>query len=168
MTMKKIFGLLLAALLLAACGSSQMSAEQKAARNAEQIRTVRKAVEARRFVVEANYMLPRRGPARHIDYGYSIELRGDTLISCLPYFGRAYNVPYGGGKGLNFTAPVSDYNCRWTKDRSWRIEMNVDNGEDQLLYMVEVFETGQASISVMARERETISFNGKFAEPKKL
>ena len=30
-------------------------------------------------------------------------------FSQLPYFGRAYSIPYGGGQGLMFNAPIDQY-----------------------------------------------------------
>lgn len=165
--MKKIIVLMSAVLLLTACGASRMTADQKVARDEQVVRTVTEAIDRRHYMVEADYMYPRRGSGRHLDYGYSVEVRGDTLVSYLPYFGRAYNIPYGGGKALNFTAPISKYSCRRVKDHLYRIEMIVNNEEDILHYSLEMYDTGQTTIHVASREREQISFSGQFAESKK-
>ena len=45
-----------------------------------------------------------KGRSRALTSDYSIEIRNDSVFSYLPYFGVAYNVPYGGGKGLIFNA----------------------------------------------------------------
>ena len=42
-----------------------------------------------------------KGGSKHLTSDYSLEIRNDSVYSYLPYFGVAYNVPYGGGKGLN-------------------------------------------------------------------
>ena len=74
------------------------TAEERAARAAEQALKVKTALTQRRYKIDVNRMYPMNGNSRNVSYGYSVEVRNDTLISYLPYFGRAYNVPYGGGK----------------------------------------------------------------------
>lgn len=54
-------------------------------------------------------MQPMKGRSRALTSDYSIEIRNDSVFSYLPYFGVAYNVPYGGGKGLIFNAPITGY-----------------------------------------------------------
>jgi len=34
---------------------------------------------------------------------YSVEIRNDSIISHLPYYGRAYSIPYGGGDSSFFS-----------------------------------------------------------------
>ena len=88
-------------------------------------------------------------------------MKGDTLISYLPYFGRVYWVPYGGGKGLNFMVTISSYE-EWEKKNGLRhIEIGLKNEEDTYLYTIEVFSNGSATIDVMARQREQISYTGE-------
>ena len=92
---------------------------------------------------------------------FSLEVRGDTLVSYLPYFGRAYSLPYGGGKGLNFTAPISEY--RTTKERNGAtlITMKAINEEDVYLFRLEIFSNGSTTIDLRPRERESISYSGQ-------
>ena len=82
------------------------------------------------------------------------------LVSYLPYFGRAYSVPYGGGKGLNFTAPISEYKAEKDNKGTTQITVIVNNEEDILTYFLSVFDNGRATIDVRAREREPISYSG--------
>ena len=103
--------------------------------------------------------------ARNVTYGYSLEVRNDSLISYLPYFGRAYDVPYGGGKGLNFSARITSYQEHAGKKGQHKIEIGTENEEDKYLYHVEVFENGNATIDVMAQKRERISYSGVMSIP---
>ena len=96
-----------------------------------------------------------------ISYGYSVEVRNDSLFSYLPYFGRAYSVPYGGGKALNFSAPISSYQEFQKKKNLRVIEIGVRNDEDTYLYSLEVFDNGSSTVRVYARERDRISFTGE-------
>ena len=87
-------------------------------------------------------------------------MSGDTLKSYLPYFGRAYHIPYGGGKGLHFNSIITDYQQGLVKQGLTRIVILTQNEEDTYQYVVEVFENANASIQVFSREREDIGFSG--------
>ena len=101
-----------------------------------------------------------RGVSKSVSYGYSVEVRNDSLISYLPYFGRAYSVPYGGGKGLNFTERIGSYKEFQEKSGKRHIEIGLKNEEDTYLYTIVVFDNGKSSIDVQSRQRERISFSG--------
>jgi hypothetical protein len=113
---------------------SCVSKEEMAARRIELAKKVDTALQERNFKIDVLMMYPPRGGARNVAYGYSLEVRNDSLISYLPYFGRAYDVPYGGGKGLNFTAPVGSYQESMGKNGMRIIEVGTQNEEDRYLY----------------------------------
>ena len=82
------------------------------------------------------------------------------LVSYLPYIGRAYNVPYGGGKGLNFSAPIADYQENVGAKNIRHIRLTVNNDEDSYLYTFAVYDNGNTSIDIQSKERDAISFSG--------
>ncbi|MBO7635227.1 MAG: DUF4251 domain-containing protein [Paludibacteraceae bacterium] len=146
----------LAVILWSSCATS----EEKAAQMAELSANVTNALNNRDYKIAVDRMYPMRGSSRHVSYGYSVEVRNDTLISYLPYFGRAYNVPYGGGKGLNFSAPIGSYQEFMKGNGQRHIEIGVTNDEDTYFYTIEVFDNGSSSVDVRARQRERISYSG--------
>ena len=158
--MKRVILLILvavsAAILLSGCATS----EEKAAEMAELSANVTNALNNRDYKIVIDRMYPMRGSSRHVSFGYSVEVRNDTLISYLPYFGRAYNVPYGGGKGLNFTAPIGSYQEFMKRNGQRHIEIGVSNEEDTYFYTIEVFDNGNSTVDVRARQRERISYSG--------
>ena len=145
-----------AAILLSGCATS----EEKAAQMAELSANVTNALNNRDYKIAIDRMYPMRGSSRHVSFGYSVEVRNDTLVSYLPYFGRAYNVPYGGGKGLNFTAPIGSYQEFMKRNGQRHIEIGVSNEEDTYFYTIEVFDNGNSTVDVRARQRERISYSG--------
>jgi hypothetical protein len=147
---------LLAAVLLCGCATS----EERAAQKAEQVKKVTAALNRRQYKIAIARMYPMNGPSKTVTYGYSVEVKNDSLFSYLPYFGRAYNVPYGGGKGLNFSAPIGSYQEEVAKNGKRRIEIGLTNEEDTYLYILEVFDNGSSTVSVMSRQREQISYSG--------
>lgn len=159
--MKKIFMTSVMALtawvMLVGCAT----AEERAARAAEQAKAVKAALQERNYQIAVNRMYPSRGASKIVSSGYSVEVRNDSLISYLPYFGRAYDVPYGGGNGLNFSAPIRNYKESQTKSDLRHIEIDVKNDEDTYLYTLDIFDNGSTDINVRSRQREPISFSGQ-------
>ena len=147
---------ILSVLVLSGCASS----EEKTAQMAEQAALVTRALNNREYKIAVDRMYPMRGSSRSVSFGYSVEVRNDSLISYLPYFGRAYNLPYGGGKGLNFSAPIGNYQEYMMRNGRRHIEIGVTNEEDTYLYTIEVFDNGNSSVEVRARQRERISYSG--------
>jgi len=158
--MKRFFYLSLIIASAIILWSSCATSEEKAAQMAELSANVTNALNNRDYKIAIDRMYPMRGGSRHVSYGYSVEVRNDTLISYLPYFGRAYNVPYGGGKGLNFTAPIESYQEFMKRNGLRHIEIGVTNEEDTYFYTIEVFDNGNSSVEVRARQRERISYSG--------
>ncbi len=150
-------GSFLALVMLCSCATPA----ERAARAAEQAVLVKKALAERNYKIGVDFMYPMKGGSKRVSYGYSVEVRNDSLISYLPYFGQAYSLPYGGGKGLNFSERIDSYQESQNKNGQQRIEISVKNDEDIYLYLIEVFENGNSSISVRCTTRDRISYSGE-------
>lgn len=150
-------GSCLALVMLCSCATPA----ERAARAAEQAVLVKKALAERNYKIGVDFMYPMKGGSKRVSYGYSVEVRNDSLISYLPYFGQAYSLPYGGGKGLNFSERIDSYQESQNKNGQQRIEISVKNDEDIYLYLIEVFENGNSSISVRCTTRDRISYSGE-------
>ena len=145
--------------LLTACSTGNRMA--KAERQAEISRQVLASIDERHFTIAVDWMKPLRGMSKHLSYGYELKLNGDELDSYLPYVGEAQRLPYGGGKGLNFKAPVYNYSCVQSSGNCYLIEFDVTNDEDTFHYRIDLFSSGKALIDVWARDRDAISFQGE-------
>jgi hypothetical protein len=156
-------GLFLAVILSGCSASKGLTKEEKAAKEAE----LRKAIENRTFIVEVDRALPMSGQSRMLTSPYSLEINGDKVKSYLPYFGRAYSVPYGGGEGLIFESVVTDYQSTVDKKGKTIIEFKTKSKEDRLEYRVHISSSGSASIDVTSENRQPISFHGKADTKKK-
>ena len=155
--MRKAIAIVLsaAALLLCGCSSLRMTPEEKA-RMVEQIQA---NLDNRTFEIDVDHMNPYRGPSQHVS-NYSLKVDGDNLISHLPYVGGAWNLPYGGGKGLTFESKISDYIETYPKPDRRQIMLATNNGEDFLVYTITVFDEGKATIDLRTRNREPITYYG--------
>src|SRR6476620_10659758 len=66
---------------------------------------VQKMVESKNFVFKAQSVLPQRGGIRQFTSDYDLKLLGDSVVSYLPCFGRAFVAPMGSDEnGLKFTS----------------------------------------------------------------
>lgn len=155
----KQFLVLLFVVVVAAC--STLKPAEKAEQQAKMAQAVAQALAERHYKVSVNMMFPRRGKPQNISPDFSLEVKGDTLVSYLPYFGRAYSVPYGGGKGLNFTVPIAKYQTAKGRKGATLVSIKVKNEEDTYLYHLEIFDNGNTSIDLTAHERESISYSGR-------
>ncbi|MDR2385123.1 MAG: DUF4251 domain-containing protein [Tannerella sp.] len=164
--MKKIFKCSLFVIittLLSACASLQgISKEEKAARET----ALKEAINKQEYVVDVNCMIPMKGNSKHLSSSYSLTIKRDEIISYLPYFGEAYNIPYGGGKGLNFKAKINKYNALVDNKGKTIIELETKNEEDHYVYHIEIFPNGAANISVRSHNRQSISYSGTAEEIK--
>ena len=160
MNRKKLFSILTLLLVLVVFGGC-VSSEQRAAQKAEFAKKVKVALDKREYKIIINRMLPMQGGSKNVSYGYSVEVRNDSLLSNLPYFGRAYEVPYGGGKGLSFDAPIGNYHETKANNGSRQIVIDLKNEEDNYTYRITVFDNGSSSIQVQSRKRDNISYTGE-------
>ena len=112
--------------------------------------------------------LPARGRSVTLTSPYSVEIRNDSVISYLPYYGRAYSIPYGGGEGLNFKAPLTDYKLEWDKKETAKIKFSARSEEDKFDFIIDVFSNGSSSIFVNMQNRQSISFQGELDMPEEI
>lgn len=158
-TMKTKLTIILSVLLIAAagCASLRMTPEEKA----RMVQTVQDSLENRSFRIDVDRMLPLRGPSRILNGGWFLRVKDRRLISYLPYFGIAYNLPYGGGDGLNFEEKILDWREGRIRADMHEIMLEVSHEQDRLLYIIHVFDNGKSDIEIRSRNRETIRFMGE-------
>jgi hypothetical protein len=150
--------------LLSSCGSTNsLTKPERAAALAQQ---VQEALEARHYTIAVDWMKPLGGVPRQVNSDYELKVNGEELDCYLPYIGRAYRLPYGGGKGLNFKAPIQDYSIQQLTSNRSQIEFTVRNDEDVYLFRIDVFDNGKSIIDIMAQDRDAISFDGEMVFPR--
>lgn len=151
-----------AMLALVACGT--LAPAEKETHRVAWTQTVEKMLADRHYTIDVQMMYPHRGTARNVVGNYSLEVRGDTLVSYLPYFGRAYQVPYGGGKGLNFSEVMENYSAVMNAQGQTIVTIGLTNEEDTYQYTLSIFDNGSTTIDVHARQRDPITFSGMIVE----
>lgn len=124
-------------------------------------RAVKRAIDSRTYKINVNRMQPMRGSSRTLTTDYSVKVRNDSVHSYLPYFGVAYNIPYGGGKGLVFSEPITEYKTEKLKKGRTRIEFKTRSEGYEYQYSLTVYPNGSTTIHVQPSNRQAISYTGE-------
>lgn len=148
-------------MLIVVVGVSSASAQSKQERKERREQAVKEQIESGNYKISVATAYPRRGRTVQLTSSYSVEVRNDSVISYLPYYGRAYSIPYGGGDGLIFKAPIEKYEMKMDKKGVSKIEITTKTNEDKFRYSLMIHSSGSASINVNMQNRESISFQGE-------
>ena len=166
----KNFVLLLIVLLSATTINAQEQQKKsrkeiRAEKKAALIEQTKKLVESKNFEFVAQRAMPTGGKTISIT-SFGAQLKGDTIDSYLPYYGRAYTADYGSSTSpLNFTSPIENYSETKNK-KGYQIEFKARRGTDNITYHFQIFEDGSASLNINSTNRQPISFSGRIEEIK--
>jgi hypothetical protein len=119
-------------------------------------------VDAKRYTFLATYVLPQRGGGRQLTSDYDLRVTPDSVISFLPYFGRAYfDVPYGGADGgMKFTSTKFTYEIKEKKKGGWEVSIKPADVKNIDRLLLNISADGYASLSVNSTNRDFITFDG--------
>lgn len=118
------------------------------------------AVNTREFRINVWRMLPMTYPSREVSYGYFLQVRNDSVQLYLPYMGVAYQAPYGGGDGLDFKRPITDFVEKSGKKGRQRISFRTSNQGFRYDIFIEFLPSGPATIDVVPINAQRISYDG--------
>lgn len=148
-------------MLLLIIGLSEVSAQSK---KEQREQAVKEQIVSEKYKISVSTAYPRRGKTVYLSSPYSLEIRNDSVISYLPFYGRAYSIPYGGGDGLIFKAPLDEYEMKMNKKGAAKIEFIARSPEDRFKFSLTIYPNGSTSINVNMQNRESISFSGEMEE----
>ena len=128
--------------------------------------TVQNAVNSKQFVFKAQTVLPMTGASRFLTSDYEVKLLGDSLVSYLPYFGRAYSVTYGERGGIDFTSTKFDYKVKPGKKGGWDVTIITNDVKNAQRLNFTISDNGYTYLQVTSNNRQPIAFNGYIIEKK--
>lgn len=164
--MKNIRLLWLLGIVLLMAGQS-LCAQTRKEKREQKAKEVKELIENKRFTIDVNRAIPMGGRALNLTSPYTLEVRGDSAVSYLPYFGRAYSAPYGGGDGLRFEKSITDYQTSFNKKGTAQIQFRTRTDDDTYAFNMQVFPNGSATITVVPVNKQSITFHGEMAPMKK-
>lgn len=146
---------------------STLSAQSRKEAKAEKEQAIKEIIASENYKIDVATAYPRRGRVVQLTSLYYLEIRNDSVFSYLPYFGRAYSIPYGGGKGLMFKAPIEKYKMEYDKRGVARAELTTESVEDRVKFGITIYSNGSSRIDATMQQRESISYAGDLYVPKK-
>lgn len=164
--MKKLLLLAVATMLMVACGTSSLTQEEKAAKKLAKQQEVLQLVKNHHWAMNARTMHSSFVGSKSIDFSYGVTIKGDTIISNLPYVGKTHNLSYSNDEGLNFVGAITDYRLDRPKKDANRVQIVAGSGNNLYLYHFLVYDDGSVNLTVSSRNKETIGFDGEITSIK--
>lgn len=126
--------------------------------------TVKKLVDSKNFIFVAQTMFPMGGPSRNLTSDYDMRVTSDSVITYLPYFGRAYVPVLPNEAGINFTSSQFSYVAEPGKKDGWNISILPKDTKDVRQVNLSVSRNGYASLQITSNNRQAISYYGYLKE----
>ena len=127
---------------------------------------IKSLVESKRYVFKAQSVSPASMTFRQLNGdNYDLRILGDSLISYLPYFGRAYTAPPPGTNGgYNFTSTDFDYTAKNRRKGGWDITIKPKDVTDFREFALTISKNGTTTLRALSNNRQIISYNGFITE----
>lgn len=160
MNKKTIF---IGALLLMIVSVGCASLPERSAKKEIEKKMVRENIEKQEYTLDIINVQPLSGRNIHISQEYYLRIKSDSVYSYLPYFGRAYSVPYGGGEGLVFNAEMKNYHVDFNKKGETKITFHAATSEGTYRFQIEIFTNGNCGIFVQPNNKQGINYTGQMS-----
>lgn len=122
---------------------------------------VDQAVKDKRFIINVESMSPRRGGFKRLTTLYTFSVSPDTVVTDLPYAGRAYQAPMGtDDNGVKFLSREFEYEAKPGKKGAWEITLRLKDAKNYPVVNVTLQSSGSASIRMSPVDREYVSYTG--------
>lgn len=157
------------AILLGGVLPQAMQAQTKKEKQEQKAAEVRQLVESQNYMFIPQTMLPTGGRSRQITPDFDLRVARDSILSYLPYFGRAYSAPINPTQpgGIQFKSNNFEYTVADGKKGGWDILIKPKDVNDIQQLQLNITESGFAYLQVLSTNRQPISFNGYVTERKK-
>ena len=123
---------------------------------------VQNVVQNQRFIFTAESMIPLRGTMKTLTTSYDVTVKKDTLVSFLPYFGRAYQAPMSPADvGMQFTSTKYEYSVMPGRKNSWEVKIVPKDNTEIREMNFDIFNDGSAYLNILSNFRDAISYRGR-------
>jgi hypothetical protein len=154
--------IILLALLSFNIGFAQESKEDKKQKEYARIESL---INSKNYVFVAESVLPLGRRTINLTSTYFLRVSSDTVVSDLPYFGRAFVAPIDPSEGgFHFTSTSFNYDIKERKKGGWDITILPKDEKDVRQMFLSVTESGYGSLQVTSNSRQQISYNGYIKE----
>lgn len=161
-TLTLTFVLIFSATLLFAQQTKSKKQLKKEAK-AQKIQLIRDGVNNKTFVFKAFSVVPKTERTKSLINDFGMEVKGDSIFSYLPYYGKIYsrerqdasfnNSPMG------FAQTMESYKRTKTK-KGYEVRIKVNNNNDIIDLVFHISKNGSATLVASSLNRQAISYMG--------
>jgi hypothetical protein len=127
---------------------------------------IKNLVDGQNYVFVAQSATPMSGRLRQLTSDYDMKVTKNSVITYLPYFGRAYQAPIDPTKGgIQFTSKDFEYTATPGKKGGWNILIKPKDYQDVQQINLSISDGGYGTLQVISTSRQPISFNGIIQAP---
>lgn len=167
--MKTIIRLVIITLFLGLTGFRQTDKKEV---KAKQRLEMAQLIESRHFQFVAMSANSNLGNFNNLTSNYVMVFDSLRVKAHLPYFGRAYSVPYGGGNGgVQFDLKATKMDCVYNeRKKMYQISVELKDSEDSYTIFLNAGLDGFATLKIDFVNRQGISYYGiikKIESPEK-
>lgn len=99
---------------------------------------------------------------------YDVRITPDSLIAYLPYYGRAFSAPIDRNEnGFKFTSTKFTFKNEVRKKGGWQLTINPQDTKENVRMSLSISTNGYATLIINSNDKQSITYNGYLAEPKK-
>jgi hypothetical protein len=154
---------LLGASVYAAENTSRQDKRQE--RKQKQKEQTTKLINSKQFQFVARQAMPLGGRTLDLTTNPNfVRFYPDSIDADMPFFGRAYNVPYGGTGGIKFNGKPKEYTITpQKKDKGFLIDATVNTTTDTYSLILSVSNSGYGTLTINSNNRNAISYYGQIS-----
>ncbi|MBS7231486.1 DUF4251 domain-containing protein [Flavobacterium psychroterrae] len=165
-TKLSILFVLLSILISPVFAQEKTKKELKAERDSQKQKETEALINSKKFDFEAQKVTPQGGRMIILDYNtYFLKFDTEKTTGDLPFFGRAFNVAYGGDGGIKFEGIPENIKIE-KKKKSYIVKATVKGKDDVYNLMFTIFSDGGGTLSINSNNRASISYDGEIRAPK--
>lgn len=137
--------------------------ELKAERELQQQKQIEALIDSKKFVFDAQKLTPRGGRIIILDYNtYFLNFTPEKVTCDLPFFGRGYNVAYGGEGGMKFEGTPENIIVE-KKKKSYNLRAIVKGKKDVYNLIFSIFFNGSTTLSINSNNLSAITYYGEIS-----
>lgn len=161
--MQLVFLLLISTIPVAAQTADRKAEKER--KRVEKEKETAALVESKNFGFRASRAIPTGYKSVDLTTNPNyVKFTNDKIVSEMPFYGRAYSVPYGGDSGLKFEGKPEVFTVE-KKKKNYEIEVKVKDKNDYFTINLTVSFEGSSSMIISSNNRSSISYNGEVFAP---
>lgn len=144
--------------------AQRLPKSEKAAQLEKEFQQTLALVESGCFKINIDRVYPQSGrDVSRFNPRGEIILSDSTAKGDLPFFGRAYSLPYGDSGSITFDGPAKERKLKTAKKKREKVihyQFAVNSKNDRYTFHLVIGANGSCHISLISNNRASISYSG--------